>query len=1518
MAKSVAVSGNNDQEGFMTKTMKRALTAFLAIVMVFSYWSIAWADTGSGSNYVVEVLDELEFDGRTYTNLGEHGKYVRDNQGAGSIYMDQCDIDVNAIREKLGLNNFDDDIDALIDGTADVLEMMELAQDEKYADYGLNYLSILHVKGNSGSGDKLNVKTTDPSTLNDQHIYMWEMTDLSSDTDKYFLMYVRPDSKMTSQIRITQGNSSGESIISFVKCVKLTGFYIRETEFIEQEAGASVAGYGLVGSTAGTVFFMDDGYEFNYITGDPLHFVFERLATAGGNTNDTVEYVLMKNHKEVPYGQGWTVVPDDSGNGLNAVVTISDSVANQNDSLVLELRGKAPGGKDSVRGDDLSRPVAHMNIKVVASNPVTKISFKKKNYQLTTVDNKLINMYDELNLTPSSDFTDRIIFESKNTNVVTIDQFTGEATAVGVGSATIRAYPKKNPSLVATCTITVSKDLQQILIQAPDSIVQGNTLKVTYSTTPSFADGCNPKDITWTTSNGTVLSVTQPDANGDVYITAPVTDLGTDKVETVILTATGKNGVSTDKTITVYANTPSSNITYTAELVNENEVRYQKSLVKLGPNEYNIYDQQSVKIKATLTDSAGRPSTDSLEWRVTIEDADIDNMPLSAATGFLTYTYNESLKELTVTFAREQYETVILTGYAVGEAGISSPHAAQSILFNVNAKTTQIRYEIDKNHRLDNIADGDEFTIKYTLQPNSPENKDRIHIVSTIPSTLQVVSYTNVGRTGLIKLKAKKKGVAHLYIYATYDQSITSADAKYYTYLEDIEVRVKTNMEHVEITNGVSDKIFKNAQFTTEDILKELVVSYGGSELNYGDDFSIEPQNNFNIGTCTVKIIGRGYSYAGETKTTFKISPLDISTGSDFKVEDTNITYSGRELRPRVSLYVRSLKTYLTEGTDFALVYAKNVEAGDEATVAAFGIGNFEGSVLKNFTINPLHVDYMNISNVPIQYYNGSELKPDIPARNSTTGANLKIGIDYRLDYENNIEVGTGKITVTGLGNYTGTKKVDFTIAARNMADVTISAIPDQTFTFGEGIRPSPTVKFGDTVLTEGTDYRVDYRDNYNVGTATMIFIGQGDFGGETTRTFKINPFTLTASNTTVTIEELEYDGKAKTPYVVVKLKANGRELGRNDEGNGDYKVTYSNNVNSGSKAKVTITGTNNFKGSFSKNFTIKGFDIDRAGFEGIPEQDYTGKAVKPKVKLTFWDKTLVEGTDYKLAYSDNIKPGEATITVTGLGNFYGTKIIRFRIKDAAVSFNTDSINVVAGEQTRLPYNAFESVKFKTSNNSICTVNSEGVVFAKMAGKATITATSASGIKATITVQVLYKDVTSDADFWYEPTYYLTEKGVAKGYDNQTLFKPGNDCSRGQMVTFLWRLSGSPEPKAKTTTFKDVKSSDYFYKAVIWAVEKGITTGLSKTKFDPQGVCTRAQTVTFLWRMAGKPNPKAKTTKFKDVKSSDYFFKATIWASEQKIVAGYSDGTFKPQGKCLRRQMVTFLYKYDKFVNGKG
>ncbi|MBP5654529.1 MAG: S-layer homology domain-containing protein [Clostridiales bacterium] len=257
-----------------------------------------------------------------------------------------------------------------------------------------------------------------------------------------------------------------------------------------------------------------------------------------------------------------------------------------------------------------------------------------------------------------------------------------------------------------------------------------------------------------------------------------------------------------------------------------------------------------------------------------------------------------------------------------------------------------------------------------------------------------------------------------------------------------------------------------------------------------------------------------------------------------------------------------------------------------------------------------------------------------------------------------------------------------------------------------------------------------------------------------------------------------------------------------------------------------------------------------------------------------------------------------------------GTKIIDGN--DTSLYLDKTSATVVCGKTLTLKATlkgAKGKLTWSSSNKSIATVDKNGKVSGKMAGTVTITV-SGAGRREKCSVQVLYKDVKNEKDFWYTPTYYLTDKDIVKGYDKQTKFKPANECTRAQMLTFIWRLKGEPEPSSDKCIFPDVKKSDYFFKPVIWAVEQGITTGYSDGSFKPQNVCTRAQTVTFLWRLAGSQDPASDENKFKDIKESDYFYKPVLWASEAGIAAGYKDGTFKPQGKCLRRQMVTFLYKY--------
>ena len=176
-----------------------------------------------------------------------------------------------------------------------------------------------------------------------------------------------------------------------------------------------------------------------------------------------------------------------------------------------------------------------------------------------------------------------------------------------------------------------------------------------------------------------------------------------------------------------------------------------------------------------------------------------------------------------------------------------------------------------------------------------------------------------------------------------------------------------------------------------------------------------------------------------------------------------------------------------------------------------------------------------------------------------------------------------------------------------------------------------------------------------------------------------------------------------------------------------------------------------------------------------------------------------------------------------------------------------------------------------------------------------------------------FDDVKDKNQYYFNPVYwaYEHEPQITNG-TSKNLFSPEKGCTRAQVVTFLWRYAGMPEPNATTCNFKDVDKEQYYYKAVLWAVEKKITNGTSETTFDPEKTCTRAQIVTFLWRYAGEPKPATTKNDFKDVKDSAYYYNAVLWAAENDITNGTSATTFDPEKTCTRAQIVTFLYRYDE------
>lgn len=241
------------------------------------------------------------------------------------------------------------------------------------------------------------------------------------------------------------------------------------------------------------------------------------------------------------------------------------------------------------------------------------------------------------------------------------------------------------------------------------------------------------------------------------------------------------------------------------------------------------------------------------------------------------------------------------------------------------------------------------------------------------------------------------------------------------------------------------------------------------------------------------------------------------------------------------------------------------------------------------------------------------------------------------------------------------------------------------------------------------------------------------------------------------------------------------------------------------------------------------------------------------------------------------------------------------------------SVNASSTETDTLHY---------VSNNENITINDAGTITVKAdyVGKAEITITNVvngeetSSKRITVTVTESenedsrnpFEDV-SENDYYYEPVLWAVEKEITTGTD-ETHFSPESSCTRAQVMTFLWRAAGKPEPSSDQTAFVDVPEDAYYRKAVLWGAEKGITSGVDETHFAPNDTITRGQAVTLLYNYCQKPS-HGTSNPFTDVSKDSYYYDAVLWAAENDITTGTDETHFSPEGECTRGEIVTFLYR---------
>jgi len=204
----------------------------------------------------------------------------------------------------------------------------------------------------------------------------------------------------------------------------------------------------------------------------------------------------------------------------------------------------------------------------------------------------------------------------------------------------------------------------------------------------------------------------------------------------------------------------------------------------------------------------------------------------------------------------------------------------------------------------------------------------------------------------------------------------------------------------------------------------------------------------------------------------------------------------------------------------------------------------------------------------------------------------------------------------------------------------------------------------------------------------------------------------------------------------------------------------------------------------------------------------------------------------------------------------------------------------------------------------------DGAVVANANSAITTFTMPAGNVTATATyknIPVQFADVEEGA-YYYDAMLWAVENGITNG-TSPTTFSPNNVCTRAEVVTFLWRAAGKPQATGENQ-FSDVQETDWYYQAVLWAVSEGITTGTGDGKFSPTVVCDRSQVVTFLYRFADSPDLAEGTENpFTDVAEDAWYAKAVLWAVGEQITNGTGAGTFTPTRDCTRGEIVTFLYR---------
>lgn len=609
----------------------------------------------------------------------------------------------------------------------------------------------------------------------------------------------------------------------------------------------------------------------------------------------------------------------------------------------------------------------------------------------------------------------------------------------------------------------------------------------------------------------------------------------------------------------------------------------------------------------------------------------------------------------------------------------------------------------------------------------------------------------------------------------------------------------------------------------------------------------------------------------------------------------------------------------------------------------------------------------VTINTIPDQTYTGQAIEPEVAVNGYSAD-------DYDVTYENNIRVGKATATVRFKGNYSGTVSKTFQITPKALTVSGVAAsnkVYDGTTTAtitatlqgvvnGDSVQLTPPAADFDT-KDAGTGKAV------TIAASGSFTISGADAGNYTLTqptvsglTADITPATLTApGNQTVTIRNNVTTKQTVSLPAVIGVEADGTlipasvTVSENSAACFAVAPTYEAGVityqlaDGLDAAHVSETQTVTVTLGFGGNYNTVSYQLTISITDRQPQAEltYTGATV-----MTYGETLTLRSAGGSgsgaVSYTVREDTGKAEITgdqlkATQAGTVY---VMVHKAADAdytEASSSEVAITIRKAVPTGTPaYTKITSVGKTLADANLTTVGGTfsvpGSVTWALPDTTTVVANRAYTWIFTPDDTTNYESISGEIvlynfvdtpylpaiidkpskfnfrdvnrfDYFYDAVKWAVDHDITSGTGRFT-FSPNIACTRAQTVTFLWRAAGSPRPVSTVNPFTDVHYGDYFYQAVLWAVENGITMGTSATTFSPDVTVTRAQVVTFLWRANGQP--AAWNSGFTDVSADAYYAKAVAWAMENGITTGIGFGVFSPEAACTRAQIVTFLYRY--------